>query len=186
MAKENNKFPEESKRLEELYDDDQHIRIHGDFTDIHTNLEMAAKDLVHQAELEKILDKIGLPSHENISEKAAETVWLIAQHAGYDKKLMKRVLELMRETMKNDPSNGYYKGIPYLIDRINIMEGKDQLFGTQFWANPEGTPTPYPIEDEEKVENRRKKYGIRPFADYKKDVFEASSSNKRNVYLILY
>ena len=186
-AKKRCKFPEERKKLLRIYKKDQFIRIHGDFNKPETVLEMARIDLKHQAQLVKILENIKLPSVKNIGYDGAEAVWLIAQHAAYNLALMKEALKLIQITTKTDPKGGYYRGIPYLVDRINIMEGKPQLHGTQFWANPSGIPEPYPIKDLKNIDKIRRQYNLGSFADYKKQIFKANSNlKKKKVLEILY
>ena len=180
------KFPQERLILLKLAKRDQNIRIHGDFERVETILKMSKIDLANQKQLEKILKIIKTPTTINIGEDGAEAVWLIAQHSGYNLRLMKRILQLMRQATKVNPKNGYYKGIPYLVDRINIMEGKPQVFGTQFWASPNGKPEPYPIVDENKVEGLRRLYGIRPFSEYQKDILKSNTRDKRNIYMFVY
>lgn len=160
------KFPEARKKLLKMYKEDQNIRAHGDFNDVNTVLRMAKIDLRHQKQLKKILESIKLPSVKNIGYDGAEAVWLIGQHAGYNLQLMKRILNLIKRTTKRNPKNGYYRGIPYLIDRIRVMEGKPQLYGTQFWNNPSGIPTPYTIDDKKGLEKRRAEFGLQPFSEY--------------------
>lgn len=180
------RFPQERVKLLKLAKKDQDIRIYGDFEKAETLLKMSKIDLANQKQLEKILKTIKVPTTKNIGDDGTEAVWLIAQHAGYNLRLMKEVLRLMRQATRVNPKNGYYKGIPYLVDRINIMEGKPQVFGTQFWASPSGKPEPYPIVDKSKIENLRRRYGIRPFSEYQKDILKANTRNKRNIYMFIY
>lgn len=179
-------FPKEREKLLKIYKQDQGIRANGDFSKVETELRMTAIDLENQKDLLSILDKIKLPTIKNIGIDGCEAVWIVAQHAVYDLKLMKKILKLMQEVDALNRNGGYRKGIPYLVDRINIMEGKNQLFGTQFWNNPSGTITPYPIDNSNHLEQRRKDFGIRPFSEYRKDVVKASSGKKRDIYHILY
>lgn len=168
------RFPQEQVKLLKLAKKDQGIRINGDFEKAETILKMSKIDLANQRQLEKILETIKIPTTKNIGVDGAEAVWLIAQHAGYNLNLMKKALRLMRQATRTNPKDGYYKGIPYLVDRINIMEGNSQVFGTQFWAGSSGKPEPYPIVDRREVENLRRLYGIRPFSEYKKDILFAN------------
>ncbi len=180
------KFPLIREELLKMYEKDQYVRIHGDFNQPSTSLGMAKVDLKHQKRLVKILDIIKTPSIKNIGLDGAEVVWIIAQHAGFNLSLMKQVQELMEKCTSKDVKNGYYRGIAYLTDRINVMEGNNQVYGTQFWASPNGVPEPYPIVDFENIDERRKKFGLESFNEYKKYVVEASELTKRPVYHIVY
>ena len=49
-----------------------------------------------------------------------------------------------------------------LEDRIRFFEGWPQLFGTQLKPDDAGRLLPYPIEDPEHVEERRRAVGLEP------------------------
>lgn len=147
---------------------------------------MTRIDYANQKQLKKILKKIKTPSTRNIGSDGAEAVWMIAQHSANDLEFMKKVLLLIRQATKNNPKNSYYSGIPYLVDRINYLSGKHQLYGTQFLASISGKAEPYPIKDIKSIDERRKKYDLKPFKDYEKQIVEISKVKKRKVYALIY
>ena len=51
--------------------------------------------------------------------------------------------------------------ITYLTDRVLVGEGKPQRYGTQL-ENKDGKLTPYPLEDPENVDERRRAIGMSP------------------------
>ena len=55
--------------------------------------------------------------------------------------------------------------IAYLEDRLLIMEGKPQIYGTQF-RTIDGVSEPFPIEDPEHVDERRASVGLDTYAAY--------------------
>jgi hypothetical protein len=57
-----------------------------------------------------------------------------------------------------------------LEDRILVREGKPQLYGTQFQSAM--TLTLYPIQDEARLELRRREMGLPPMEDYLKRMRE--------------
>jgi hypothetical protein len=164
------KFPEERQRLLAMAKQDQAIRRDGDFSRVSTELEMRRIDWANQRELRTILRRINLPSAENIGMDGAEAAWLIAQHCYFDISLLISMLRRMQKCMAKNPRNGYWRGIPYLIDRSRLAEGKPQLYGTQIWGPAGVTPQPYTIEDPDNLDVRRSQYGLEPFADYLKAV----------------
>lgn len=180
------KFPHERQELLKLFKRDQDIRLNGDFNNPETLLRMAKIDYANQKKLKKILKKIKTPTVRNIGSDGAEAVWMIAQHSANDLEFMKKVLSLIRKATEKNPENSYYKGIPYLIDRINYLSGKRQLYGTQFLAGLSGKVEPYPIKDVANIDERRNKYGLGPFKDYEKQIIEISKVKKRKVYAIIY
>ena len=58
------------------------------------------------------------------------------------------------------------KSVAYLYDRVANAEGRPQKFGTQGNCQPDGTWAPYPIEDPDEVDARRKAVGLNPLAEY--------------------
>ena len=79
------------------------------------------------------------------------------------------------------PSNGHFwmpcaarsaraKASPahlaYLEDRVRVHAGQPQLYGTQFTVTS-GTFGPYPIEDPQRLDERRAAAGLEPFAAYR-------------------
>ena len=54
----------------------------------------------------------------------------------------------------------------YLLDRVRMSDGLDQLYGSQFVTGPDGELTPWPLDDPAKVEERRRRLGLPPFAEH--------------------
>jgi hypothetical protein len=57
----------------------------------------------------------------------------------------------------------------YLKDRLLIMEGKPQIYGTQFHII-DGVPEPFPIVDPDHVDEHRAQIGLEPFAEYEAQI----------------
>lgn len=159
-------YPKERQKLLRMVRRDQNIRLHGDFSKVETALEMYKIDHLNQVQLIKILKIINEPSVKNIGQKGAEAVWLIVQHSTSNLKLMIDVLDSMKKLGSINPNNTCYKGIAFLTDRINMLQGKKQIFGTQIWVPPSiSEPIPFPIKDIENVDKRREKYGLKPLKE---------------------
>jgi hypothetical protein len=60
------------------------------------------------------------------------------------------------------PSN-----IALLEDRIATQNGRPQRYGSQFHTEPDGSVVPCPIEDPERLDERRASVGLGPFAEYR-------------------
>jgi hypothetical protein len=52
-----------------------------------------------------------------------------------------------------------------LEDRVRVNAGLPQLYGTQFTVTG-GEPGPHPIEDPQRLDERRAAAELEPFADY--------------------
>ena len=55
--------------------------------------------------------------------------------------------------------------LAYLEDRVRVNADQPQLYGTQFTVT-DGELGPSPIEDRERLDERRAEAGLEPFADY--------------------
>lgn len=108
----------------------------------------------------EILDVIGIPTFDKISEEAASIVSLLVLHSNVDD--MKRVLAMYEEQFKIDP-NSFYKGaIPPLTDRIMITEQRKQKFGTNWSITKKREWFLVPIVDFDNVNELRAEYGLDP------------------------
>ncbi|PIT98268.1 MAG: hypothetical protein COT71_01580 [Candidatus Andersenbacteria bacterium CG10_big_fil_rev_8_21_14_0_10_54_11] len=106
----------------------------------------------HANILKKIIAKHGWPTVSKVGTKASWSAWLIAQHATHDLGFQKQCIALMREAEHDiDKSN-----LAHLIDRVRILEGKPQLFGTHFQEDG----TPHPIQDKKNLARRRREYNL--------------------------
>jgi hypothetical protein len=106
----------------------------------------------------------GWPNKKLVGQDGAEAAWLLVQHAD-DLEFQRRCLALMEEAAGGlvDPAH-----VAYLADRIRMKEGRPQLYGTQL-REEEGRLVPFTIEDEEHVDERRRRLGMPPLADYVRD-----------------
>ena len=73
-------------------------------------------------------------------------------------------LTLLRDAIANGEAEPWQAAM--LEDRIRLLEGRFQVYGTQFDWDEEGELSPYPpIEDLDHLEERRKKAGLRPMVE---------------------
>lgn len=117
-------------------------------------------DEANQTRLKEIVDKEGWPTIPRVGAEASHAAWLLVQHAP-SLEFMERCLELM-ETLPNgevSPAN-----IAYLKDRVLMMVGKPQVYGTQFQGSGKEMHV-YPIESAEHVDERRSSVGLGTFAE---------------------
>lgn len=108
----------------------------------------------------EILDAISEPSISNIGPEAAKAISVLGLHDNLD--VMKRVLAQFNTLYERDPNNTYYQAIPSMTDFVLILEGKPQRFGTQWLFDKNKQPYLPTVEDFERVNERRAKYGIEP------------------------
>jgi hypothetical protein len=78
--------------------------------------------------------------------------------------LQRRVLALLAAAVAAGEATP--RQLAYLTDRVRMHEGRQQLYGTQMFGSGDGELVPWPIEDEEHVEERRAAAGLEPLVDY--------------------
>ncbi len=162
-------YPELAKELVGLLDEDQ-IQFKA-FAARYYALETGAKQL-RRSEIQlraackrrarkmlNILEKIGKPTLSNIGKQASEAITVLALHANYQ--VMKHVLAEFRECEKQDSANVHLPSIPALVDRIQILEGHEQVFGSQWLEGDNGKPSLYPVHSLRSVNTRRTAYGLK-------------------------
>lgn len=117
-------------------------------------------DIVHNYRISKIIKEYGYPTKTAIGEKSMFHFFLLIQHQDYDLELQKNCLKHCDFELKEKA---------YLTDRILVNSDKKQEFGTQFYTNKKtGVFGPRPIKDIKHLDERRKKYNLPPFEEYKK------------------
>lgn len=113
--------------------------------------------------MKKVVDKYGWPDRRLVGDDGAGAAWLLVQHASSDLAFQRKCLTLLEAAVeRNDASREH---LAYLSDRVLVLEGKPQRYGTQF-QNAKGSLKPFPIEDEANVDARRASMGLEPMAEY--------------------
>jgi hypothetical protein len=108
--------------------------------------------------LSDIIDTIGYPTIDKVGKEANEAAWLVIQHSIGKPEFMKKSAELLKSAVNENKADP--KSLAYLTDRIAVLEGKPQLYGTQFDWDEHGNLSPNPIDDLNKVNKRRKLIGL--------------------------
>ncbi len=172
------RFPDLRIRLIGLAREDQKIRKSPKFA---ANDQLFMDNLLESdrrraEEVLVILETIKTPSVDNIGIEGSRAVWLIAQHNSDYKDLGEIVLKKMTELYRKDKNQVYYQGIPYLTDRIMVFKQLSngvaiekmhelnlhvkQLYGTQFWTNPNGKHIKFKIIKPKSLQSRRQEFGL--------------------------
>lgn len=112
--------------------------------------------------LDKIIERYGWPTRSMVGKDGVWMVWAIAQHS-HDLEFQKKCLALLEETLNTDqPESLLYAE---LHDRIRRSTDKKQTYG-QAIIEENGIKKFYPIENEPKVDLRRKAIGLPPLKVY--------------------
>lgn len=108
--------------------------------------------------LNEIIDMIGYPTREKVGNEASEAAWLVIQHAIEQPKFMKKCVKLLAVVVNENKISS--KNLAYLTDRIAVLEGKPQLYGTQFDWDQNRELSPNDFDDLIKVNQRRESIGL--------------------------
>lgn len=113
--------------------------------------------------LKDIINQIGWPNRKKVGTKAANSAWIIVQHADSDPDFQNECLTLM----KKEGDSVAKSEIAYLTDRVLVAKGKKQLYGTQFRENKKGLFL-WSLENPRKLEELRMEMELEPFKEYLK------------------
>lgn len=124
--------------------------------------DMRALHEANAARLMRIVDAHGWPDEAAVGAEAAEAAWLIAQHAISRPETMRRCAALLADVVARGGAPGWQ--LAMLTDRIRTLEGRRQIYGTNFDWDAQGVLSPLPIEDEAGVDARRAALGLNTLA----------------------
>lgn len=125
--------------------------------------EMQAVHEENAAALAQIVETHGWPGMSLVGKDGSEAAWIIAQHAIGLPGFQRRCLALLDEAARQGEAPAWQPA--YLADRIRALEGRPQIYGTQFDWDEQGEMSPLPIEDPAGVDARRAAIGLPPLAE---------------------
>lgn len=153
--------------LEQIREADQAVRRNLNYLDFAQVEKMRTVDAVNRKRLKEIISLIGWPSKELVGENASSGAFLVAQHAHEDLDFMKEVFSHIEADYRKQKVSPSQYALMY--DRIKMLEGKPQRFGTQFNKNSSGCRA-WKMEEPEKVDEYRAQMGLDTLAVYAKKV----------------
>lgn len=115
--------------------------------------------------VQSIASKYGFPGYDLVGEEGSNNYWLLVQHSDFDVPFQKRMLQLMK--VQVDKKNASGSKYAYLVDRTNLNEGRQQIYGTQIIMQQTGTILK-PCADTVHLDTRRKMVGLPPIKEYLK------------------
>jgi len=135
--------------LQAVYERDQEMRINGS---ILPNI-----DSENLATVISLIENCGMPTLAEVSEIQMSAIWLVFQHSNNANR--KKYLPMLKVAAeKGDLSK---RQIAMMEDRILMLDGKPQIYGTQILND-----SLYTIIEPEKVNKRRAEIGFEPLEDY--------------------
>jgi GNAT superfamily N-acetyltransferase len=130
---------------------------------------VAAIDEENTAWLRGIVREHGWPGRSLVGDQAANAAWLLVQHSDRDPGFQRECLDLLQAAV--EAGEGSARDLAYLMDRVLLAEGKRQRYGTQFTAGATGWE-PQPLEDPDRVDERRAGVGLPPLEEYARQLRE--------------
>lgn len=141
------------------------------------NEEMKRLHNKHAKILNGIIDAIGYPTIEKVGKEATEATWLVIQHSIGQPWFMRKCAELLERAVtehKADPIN-----LAYLTDRIAVLEGRPQRYGTQFDWDETGRLSPNRVDNPTAVDERRKSIGLNTLGEQTETMRRQAQNEKQ-------
>ncbi|QHL87175.1 hypothetical protein GU926_06915 [Nibribacter ruber] len=148
--------------LEQILDSDQAVR--EGFSEVKEEdrnaffQKMQKVDSVNQAKVLTILKQYGWLPQSKVGQKAAEGIFFVIQHSPL--KVIETYLPQMKKLAQEGEASKTLAAM--MEDRLLMFQGKKQIYGTQAntMVTKDGTMAIWPIENPEKVNERRKTIGF--------------------------
>jgi hypothetical protein len=131
-------------------------------------------DTENTSYLVKLVQDVGWIDAERFGARASGDAFLLVQHSGH-LPLMLAALPRIEKDVKAKRLDAQ----PYalLFDRLQVMLGEKQRYGTQIGTNDKGELIVMALEERDRVEELRKGIGLFPLAEYLQH-FEKQNSGK--------
>lgn len=121
-------------------------------------------DQKNMAEIEAIIAKYGYPGKSLVGEQYQSVAFMVIQHA--DPEMRDKYLPVIRQAAEEGQLKS--SSVAIMVDRSRMDKGEKQVYGSQLHETKQGFKI-VPIEDEEHVNERRKKVGLSPLETYMKN-----------------
>jgi hypothetical protein len=141
--------------LDTIYELDQGMRQNGNSIDTAIENQILNKAI-------SIVENCGMPTLNDVTEHQMMGLWLVFQHTHHN--IRKRYFPLFIKSAENGDLK--MSQIALMEDRILMMEGKPQKYGSQVQAGCTTDWELYNLANPETVDKRRLKMGMIPLKDY--------------------
>lgn len=168
-----NQYVKLTEQLDSIFETDQSLRMIVDSIEQKYGFEseetqeiwqkIHKNDSINLIKIDSIISKYGWLGVDKIGEKGNATLFLVIQHS--DLKTQEKYLPVMKDAVKKGNANG--SDLALLIDRIEMFNGRPQVYGSQI-QYIDGKYTIYKIIDEKNVNKRRSEVGLQPLEEYVK------------------
>ena len=124
---------------------------------------MARTDSSNASWLKSYVARWGWPTSAQVGPEAVGAAFLIVQHAVHDTAFMRTMLPAVEEAQRRGDLDG--GDVAMLTDRLAVKAGHPQIYGTQLSLR-DGVWVLDPIADSVYVDDRRRRMGLPPLAEY--------------------
>jgi hypothetical protein len=124
---------------------------------------MASLDTVNAKWLWRVMQRLGWPGQSLVAPEGEEAAFLLVQHATLDTTFMVSAMPLLERAVSKGEAPAKHYAL--LFDRVAVLRGQPQRFGTQLVPSPAGIAFA-PIDDSAHVDARRAQVGLMPLAEY--------------------
>jgi len=115
------------------------------------------------ARLKEIINQYGYPGRGLVGDDGAHAVWLIVQHADFDREFQQAFFERMEDAARRGEAT--FRDVAFLTDRVCVGAGCPQAYGTQCESDGEWTRC-RALDAPDGVDARRTQMGLEPLAQY--------------------
>ncbi|MGN7865060.1 DUF6624 domain-containing protein [Chryseobacterium sp. 22458] len=161
-CKKEKEYNEVKKILEEVLVDDQKFR-----DPIYDHIKQDSLDRKNIKIVTKIIDSLGWLGENEVGKDANLALFVTIQHA-HDVETMEKYLPIMKVAVKN--GNAKKRQLAYLIDRVELLNNRKQIYGTQLSFKNNGRAYVENLIDSIHLNSRREKMELDPIDDYLKIV----------------
>lgn len=151
-------YLEVRKTLEKVLADDQKFR--------QANYDETKQNPIDRKNIKivtKIIDSLGWLGKDKIGNDANLALFAVIQHAD-QLSTMEKYLPILKEAAKKGDAEK--EQAAYLIDRVELLNNRKQIYGTQYSMKKNGTAFIENLIDSVNVNTRRKSMGLYPIEKY--------------------
>ena len=149
-----------SELLNKIYALDQEMRKSENLANFD-----AAVDRQNLIEVISLIEKCGMPTLKEVTQKQMDAIWLVFQHADHDNR--KKYFALLQKSAKNGDLTKIQ--IAMMQDRILMSDGKAQIYGSQIIENLQTNEWElYHLDNPESVDKRRFEVELGSLKEYLK------------------
>jgi hypothetical protein len=112
--------------------------------------------------VQTIYKKFGYPGYDLVGKEASNNYFLLVQHSDFNVPFQQEVLKAMKKQVERQNASG--QSFAFLTDRIEINNGRPQIYGTQVLMS--GNTTIKSCIDTLNLDKRRKLAGLQPIKEY--------------------